>query len=185
MAHSAQYEYVSRVRDKFPDRFKNCKVVDCGSCDINGNNRWAFEDFKYLGIDVGSGPNVDIVSPIHKVRLKEPADVAISTECLEHDMHYKESIQNMYDMIKPGGLLLITCATTGRGEHGTLRTSPGCSNTSQVEGEWSNYYKNLTEEDFRECLDFDESFSEYEFEVNAAACDIYFWGIKNGTSEDN
>ena len=74
---------------------------------------------------------------------------------------------------------MITCATTGREEHGTRRTTPSNSRTSELEGGWSDYYKNLTEEDFRECLDFDESFSAYEFEVNAApVCDIYFWGIK-------
>lgn len=177
MAHPQQAEFVKKVKERFPERFTNCKVIDCGSWDVNGNNRWAFTDYTYTGIDIAPGNNVDLVSPIHEAQVEELADVVISTECLEHDMHYPASLQKMHEMLRPGGLLVITCATTGRPEHGTRRTS-ACSQTAKLEGEWSDYYKNLTEEDFRECLDFDDSFSEYEFEINPGPRDIYFWGIK-------
>jgi len=44
---------------------------------------------------------------------------------------------------------------------------------------WDNeYYKNLTEEDIRECINIDDSFSEYEFEVETNHCDLFFYGIK-------
>jgi hypothetical protein len=44
---------------------------------------------------------------------------------------------------------------------------------------WDNdYYKNLTEIDIRKCIDIDNIFSEYEFEVEYNHCDLYFWGIK-------
>jgi hypothetical protein len=35
-----------------------------------------------------------------------------------------------------------------------------------------------TEEDIRECIDIDNSFSEYEFEVETNHCDLFFYGFK-------
>jgi len=44
---------------------------------------------------------------------------------------------------------------------------------------WDNeYYKNLTEEDIRECIDVDLYFSQYEFEVETNHCDLFFYGFK-------
>jgi hypothetical protein len=42
---------------------------------------------------------------------------------LEHNKYRKESLQNMYDLLEDRGVLVLTCATTGRAEHGTTRTS--------------------------------------------------------------
>ena len=38
--------------------------------------------------------------------------------------------------------------------------------------------KTLTESDIRECIDVDDIFEEYEFEVDTNHCDLFFWGIK-------
>jgi hypothetical protein len=44
---------------------------------------------------------------------------------------------------------------------------------------WNNdYYKNLTEEDIRKCIDIDDKFYLYEFEIQPDHCDLYFWGLK-------
>ena len=92
-----------------------------------------------------------------------------------------------YRILKPGGMFLFTCATIGRPIHGTAsleeeskkkfpkwKTMPNV-----VKENWDNdYYKNLTEEDIRECIDIDNSFSEYEFEVETNHCDLFFHGFK-------
>ena len=53
MAHQAQRDFFLKVRDKFPDKFQNCYVLDIGSLDINGNNKYLFSgDFLYTGVDV-------------------------------------------------------------------------------------------------------------------------------------
>ena len=45
--------------------------------------------------------------------------------------------------------------------------------------DWDNeYYKNLTEEDIRECVDMDKVFADCYFEVEEDHFDLYFWGIK-------
>jgi hypothetical protein len=74
-------------------------------------------------------------------------------------------------------LFLFSCATTGRPEHGTRRTSPQDSPfTSQIE---NDYYMNLTEADVRTAIDVDKYFSEYEFFArDVHPNDLYFWGVK-------
>lgn len=178
MAHEAQRKFCERVQARLPEYFQGTAVLDCGSQDINGSNRDLFSDAAYVGVDIGPGKNVDVVSPIHE--LLYPAaqfDVVISTECFEHDQHYAASLQNILRMLRPGGLLVFTCATTGRPEHGTRQSYPESSPlTVQVEG-WSDYYKNLTAEDVRAAIDMSE-FEAYEFETEETAHDLYFWGVK-------
>ena len=46
MAHREQQDFISSVRDRFPEKFKGVRVLDIGTLDINGNNRFAFEDYE-------------------------------------------------------------------------------------------------------------------------------------------
>ena len=177
MAHKEQKEYCTNIKNQFPNYFQNKKVLDCGSLDINGNNRYLFDNCEYIGIDVGHGKNVDIVSSIHEYEgMDNEYGFIISTECFEHDMHYRDSLHNIVRMLKPGGMFLFTCATTGRPEHGTKRTSP--RDAPLLEGEWSDYYKNLTEQDIRDVLNIEEIFSEFKFEIHSGHKDLMFYGIK-------
>jgi SAM-dependent methyltransferase len=179
--HDSQVNFCRTIREKFPLYFINQKVLDCGSLDINGSNRHLFINCQYLGIDIGAGRNVDVVTPIHLYKAKDNTyDTIISTECFEHDMFYKESLQNICRLLKPNGLFLFTCAGIGRPEHGTPRTTPKDSpftTTSNIE-EWQTYYKNLEEKDIREAIDIEQIFVKHEFSTNKEPSDLYFWGIK-------
>lgn len=176
MAHQQQKEFCLSVQHKFPDRFTDCDVLDVGSLDINGNNRYLFFDYKYTGIDIGEGNNVDIVCKAHEFKTDKKFDIVISTECFEHDIHYKESIRNCIGLLKQGGLFIFSCATTGRPEHGTSRVADWASPYSHLQ--FNDYYKNLTEQDIREILPIEDVFESFEFSVNEESCDLYFWGIK-------
>ncbi len=173
MAHSEQVQFCEYIKNKFPNYFKNKIVLDCGSLDINGNNRYLFEKCSYTGIDLIAGKNVDIISPVHKLNyIDNLFDVIISTEMLEHDEFYDRSLLKMLDMLNTNCLLILTCATIGRQEHGTINNLPECSPAT------TNYYRNITEQDIRFCLDVDNKFKEYEFITNVKNNDLYFWGIK-------
>jgi hypothetical protein len=179
MSHKEQIEYCLSIKSRFPSFFEGKKVLDCGSLDINGNNRYLFESdgWSYTGVDIGEGLNVDIVTPTHQLAMAdESVGFVISTEMLEHDMYYEDSLNAMVRILKPGGMLLFTCATTGRAEHGTRRTTP--TDAPLLEGEWSDYYKNLTEKDIQDISGFLESFECFEFEVQPDHNDLGFWGIK-------
>jgi SAM-dependent methyltransferase len=182
MSHVQQQQFCSTIKARLPQYFYNVIAVDVGSLDINGANRALFEDSLYLGVDLAPGRNVDFVARGHELALPDDSvDTVVSTECFEHDMFYPRTIQNIYRILKPGGLLVFTCATVGRAEHGTRRSLPQDAPLLATQGEWGDYYKNLTEEDIRSALDIDASFSEYEFQVNDESHDLYFFGIKRGT----
>jgi SAM-dependent methyltransferase len=177
MAHAEQQDFLTHVRDKFPNMFKNCRVLDIGSLDINGNNRYLFTNYEYIGLDIGGGKNVDFICRGHEYNDDKLFDVVISSECFEHDEFWKLTFKNAIKLLKSNGIFLFTCATIGRPEHGTKRTTPNDSPfTSNLE---YDYYRNLSEEDFREVINFDDVFSEYNFETRLTwPQDLYFWGIK-------
>lgn len=183
MAHVQQAEFCLSVSKTFPAYFSERIVIDIGSLDINGNNQYLFSNCLYLGVDVAPGRNVDFVSPGHALGLpNESIDTIVSTECFEHDQYYERTLKNIIRLLKPGGMFLFSCATTGRPEHGTRRTTPHDAPLIQGFDEWSDYYKNLEESDIREVIDVDSVFSKYAFSSNDETHDLYFWGIKAGQS---
>lgn len=175
MAHYEQEQFCISVKEKFPEKFINVSVLDVGSLNINGNNRYLFNKYNYIGIDIGPGNNVDVICKGHKYISNNQFDVVISTECFEHDEFYPLTIKNMYKLLKSGGLMLFTCATDGRAEHGTRNKAPWAAPFVSCS---TNYYRNLTEQDIRQIMDFDANFSQYEFSKNIDHFDLYFWGIK-------
>lgn len=180
MAHKEQKDYFLEIKKKFPQKFKDTKVLDIGSLDINGNNRHLFEDCEYLGLDIAEGKNVDVISLAHEYNDADSSyDVIISNDCFEHDMFYEKTFKNIVRLLKKEGFFLFTCKTTGSGEHGTLRTDGGFSSPLTIKfPEWANYYKNITEDDVRNSIAVDEIFSAYEFSTLNETKDIRFWGIK-------
>jgi SAM-dependent methyltransferase len=177
MAHSQQQQFMESVRDRFPHKFSGVRVLDVGSLDINGNNRFIFTDYQYIGLDIGEGKNVDVVCRGHEYKSEEPFDVTISSECFEHDEYWVLTFTNMVRLTKEDGMVVFSCAS----EHGTRRTSPNDSPfTSQIE---NDYYKNLNKEDF-EHFPLSEWFSEWEFIENRNPDDLYFWGIRNNNKID-
>lgn len=182
MAHQQQIDFCISVKKLLPIFFKNKFVLDVGSLDINGNNQYLFDDCLYLGIDLLPGKNVDLATKGHELNLPDASiDVIVSTECFEHDQFYALTLNNILRMVKPGGLFIFSCATTGRPEHGTRRTTPADAPFTHEFGEWSDYYKNLEEDDIRDVLDVDSIFEKYDFSINLETFDLYFWGVKKGT----
>ncbi len=188
MAHIEQHEFIYKIKNKFPDFFTNKKVLGIGTFDVCGTESSYFDKCDYKGIDLGPGDGVDIICPAQDYDAPdETFDSIISCECFEHNPYYKETIINAIRMLKSGGFFIFTCATTGRPIHGTeylekekkkqykeWKTMPNV-----IKENWdNNYYKNLTEKDIRECIDIDNLFIEYEFEINNEHNDLYFWGIK-------
>jgi SAM-dependent methyltransferase len=172
MAHPAQIWICENVKKQFPNHFKNVSVLDIGSLDINGNNRYLFENYTYTGVDLASGPNVDVISRGHLYKSEKQFDVVISTECFEHDEYYDLTIKNMYKLLKSGGLFVFTCAAPGRLEHGTT------INSSHSSPFTNDYYKNLSAEDIKKIIHVDNLFSEYNFFQRDDINDLYFYGIK-------
>ena len=182
--HIQAIDFTLFVKKILSEYFLNKVVLDVGSGDINGNNRFLFENCQYHGNDVIEAKNVTIVSKTKDLPFKDSSfDTIISTECFEHDPEYKESFIAIYNMLKPDGLFFFSCASTGRPEHGTRRTSPSDSyGTIGNLEHMSDYYKNLTEIDLNEVLPLNIMFSVWDTYYNSETRDLYFVGIKKGNS---
>lgn len=174
MAHPEQQFFCQQVRFFRPEHFRNKRVLDVGSQDVNGNNRGLFEGGEYLGIDVGAGPNVDVVCPAHLFSDPQGFDTVVSTECFEHDEHWQSTLWNIATrLLLPGGLFFFTCAAPGRPEHGTRRSSPESSPFT------TDYYRNLSASDIRSVLPVEVLFVEHGFQERQGwPQDLYFWGVK-------
>lgn len=183
--HIQARDFTLFVKEIFPHYFIDKKVLDVGSGDINGNNRFLFENCEAHGNDVFPARNVTIVSKTKDLPFEdEYFDTILSTECFEHDPEFRESVLKIYKMLKPNGLFCFTCASTGRPEHGTRRTSPQDSyGTIGDLDDMTDYYKNITEKDLNEVLDLKEFFSVWDTYYNSDSKDLYFLGIKKGDGQ--
>jgi len=182
--HQQAKDFTLFVKKILNQWFINKHILDVGSGDINGNNRFLFENCHYEGNDVIHAKNVTIVSKTKDLPFADNTfDTIISTECFEHDPEYKESFNKIYKMLKPDGLFCFTCASTGRPEHGTKRTSPRDSyGTIGNLKDMSDYYKNLDEKDVNDVLHFNTLFSVWDTYYNSDSKDLYFIGFKKGVS---
>lgn len=169
MAHPEQQNFCLSVKEQHPEFFHGTRVIECGSRNVNGSLRVFFEECDYTGIDCMEGDGVDVVSLIHEYNSEELFDVVCSAEALEHDPFLEDSISNMVALLRQGGLLFITCAGEGRGEHGT--TASG-----EVWGPDSNYYKNVSLTKLVRLVS--ASLVRLYIEYNEGPKDVYLWGIK-------
>lgn len=173
MAHPEQRDFFSKMRSRFPEAFNCSSVLEIGSLNINGTVRDFFKAENYLGVDVAEGAGVDLVIQGQDIDAADDwFDCVVSAECFEHNPYWVETFANMVRM--SNRFVFFTCATEGRAEHGTTRTTP---QDSPLTLDW-DYYRNLTEDDFRAHFNFDDLFEDYGFEVNAVSHDLYFYGIK-------
>jgi len=151
--------------------------------DICGNNRFLFDSLlnrnKYVGIDLFDGKNVDIVGRAHEIlathNFEGEIDVIVSTEALEHDATWKETLMAIYSKVKNGGMILLTAAGEGREEHGTHGHNEYGSPATL------DYYNNITF-DMMTSVYKPNMFSTFHLEYNEKAKDIYFYGIKKDNS---
>ena len=163
--------FIQRVARKFPDSFMGKDVLEIGSLDINGSVRQFFESCNYVGCDLGVGKGVDIIAHGHMLDYEDNHfDTSISCECFEHDEHWKETFANMVRMTR--NLVIFTCASTGRAEHGTTEHNP------QDAPFTNDYYKNLTQKDFEDVFNLDKLFKEYMFSYEPSSHDLYFYGVR-------
>lgn len=182
MSHIQQKEFVAEVKFKLPEFFNNKKVLEVGSLNINGTVRDMFHNCDYIGIDLDEGADVDVISSGQDYDAPDDFfDVICSLECFEHNPYWYETFLNMMRMCRPGGLVFFTCATEGRLEHGTSRTTPADSPFTVSNG-W-DYYQNLTEKDFTDKINLEEHFKYYYFSVNNESHDLYFYGILKNEDE--
>ena len=137
--HQECFEYVARTLPI--DITKKTKIVEFGSCDVNGTVRPLIGQAEYIGIDLVAGPNVDIVMDCREYL--GHADIVLCLEVVEHEKDLDGVIQTIVDTMEPEGLALITCATNPRPPHSAVDGGPVRT------GEW---YKNISPSAMRKAV---------------------------------
>jgi hypothetical protein len=176
--HKEVIQFVRGVKQMYPNHFKQkngrrIQVLEVGSLDVNGSVRKYFDVRKedYIGIDVNEGKGVDKVIRIHEYKLPYSFTTIISTEMLEHDKYWEDSLIQMFHNLRMQGLLVLTCAAPNRKEHGTIGTTPQDSPFT------TDYYRNISIADFSRVLP-PKLFNPYYIEVIRDGKDLVFYGIK-------
>lgn len=182
--HKQVKDFIKYVRKEtsskygFRSFFRNKKVLEVGSANINGSPRKYFLWCDYVGVDILGGKGVDVVVDFTdsyevfcKLQRDRGYDVVISSEMLEHCMGWQKALENMYFYLKKGGLLIITCAAPDRYPHGIVDAHPEDSPAT------TNYYCNISTDDFRKVLPHD-LFTHYTLMYGRGKNDLYFYGIK-------
>lgn len=179
MSHPEQLGFFSLIADHNRHLLSDGRVIEIGSYDVNGGVRGIIGEVKeYVGVDLAEGPGVDKVAYGHEVDHADGYfDAAVSGECFEHDPHWADTFTNMVRMTRPGGLVAFTCASKGRPEHGTRRSDLHESPGTQAQG--LDYYRNLTEDIFRQQVDLDRDFDSYRFWYMPTSFDLYFAGVRS------
>lgn len=176
MAHTEQHVFLNLLKEHLSEYFSGKRVLEVGSWDKNGTCRSLFDKCDYIGIDIAGGQGVDLVCRGEEFGAPSNSfDVALSLECFEHNIYWVLTLANMIRVLKPGGLLVMTCAGVGRMEHGTPRMSPADSLTAGQFG--SSYYRNLTPADILK-TGLLKPFSQYWLAQNWRSRDTYLVLIK-------
>ncbi len=92
----------------------NAVVLDFGSYDHNGSLKPIFSRYKYIGVDIEHGPNVDLVIQGRKTPLLDNSiDVITSSSCFEHDEMFWVTFLEMCRLVKPNGFIYLNAPSTG------------------------------------------------------------------------
>ena len=174
--------FFKSVIDLFESHFEG-SVLDIGSNDLGGGPHLLLKSREYIGVDLGPGKNVDLISGGQDVELPSNYfDVVMSSECFEHNPYWRSTFHNMVRMAKPGGLVVFSCAGIGRQEHGTSRSYAELSPLAIQIGQ--EYYGNVSKRQVKAIMD-EFAFSIFDLFENHVTCDLYFAGIKKpGKSSD-
>jgi SAM-dependent methyltransferase len=167
--HPSIQHWVGTVREQHPAHFADgCRVMEYGSRNINGTvRRWFSNPSEYVGIDAYAGPDVDVVGVVHEYEPEQTGfDVVITTEMLEHDPYWKDTLNHAIRHLREGGILMITCAAPKRAPH------------HHEDSPTPGYYGNRSVEDIRTHLEANADWAHLDVHLRRNDLDLHAYGVK-------
>lgn len=164
--HAEAMNWVKSCREKFSVSPED-RILEVGSYNHNGTVRDLFSDSNhYLGVDIISGPCVDIVGDINNEEFRESLlwlyngfDIVVSTETLEHTP-WKPLMSSMIKMLDTKSeklYIVLTCAGDNRPAHsfdGNQRLRPGEWYQNVNKGELLSFVTEELNKKFEETHEF-------------------------------
>lgn len=118
--HQSSFDKMAEFRRKYlaGREGEPLTVLDLGSQDINGSYRSLFEiaNWRYLGVDMSAGPNVDIVltDPYDWREIEaETADVIVSGQTFEHTEFFWLTMQQIARTLRQNAIVCILAPSSG------------------------------------------------------------------------
>lgn len=111
--HQSSYEHMRTFRNSLGE---SGKILDVGSQDLNGSYKELFKDWEYVGLDIISGKNVDLITsnPYSWEELEDESfDVIISGQTLEHVEFPDKVFAEIYRVLRPAALCCIIAPSSG------------------------------------------------------------------------
>jgi hypothetical protein len=113
---------IAYLHDKVAEHVKHIgnfgRTLEIGSFDVNGGVADLFEN--YTGTDMRAGPGVDVVVNSHDiVDVFGPRrfDTIVWLESAEHDEAFWLTMENINQLIKPAGYLIVSAPTISYPNH--------------------------------------------------------------------
>lgn len=115
--HNSSFEHMRRLVEGYLDRGRGLNAIDIGSYDVNGSYRVLFDapGWRYTGVDLESGPGVDVVlkSPYTLPFPSASVDLVLSGQAFEHVEFFWLTWLEMLRVLKPGGLVFLIAPSRG------------------------------------------------------------------------
>ena len=115
--HDNNRKWLDNLKDDYSNNFIGAKVLEIGSKDWNGSVRAWCNKSNYYGIDIQEGRFVDEVVTAKDFNSSGDFDTVFSFSVLEHDFEWKQSLANIANCLKRGGMLFMCWGAEGNVEH--------------------------------------------------------------------
>lgn len=165
--HDSVRNWIRELVNNNPAWFEKRRVLEYGSMDVSAtplpqwNCRQFFTDCDYVGVDWRAGKCVDVACRMHEYE-GDPFDTIISVSTAEHDAHVEKSVARCWELLKPGGVFVLTTVNSHCGPH------------CQEAGE-EGHYRSI---ELPEAKGWVEGFMPQDHFIEEVGEDIRFWAVK-------
>jgi len=109
--HKTSYMEMEKFVEDYLDEDVQLKIIDIGSYDVNGTYKTLFnkKNWSYVGLDMGPGPNVDVVSadPYRYPFDDKTFDVVIAGSTIEHVEDVQKFVIECARILKDEGIMCM------------------------------------------------------------------------------
>lgn len=164
--HEAAFSAVGRFVSDLGLRGMTGMGLDLGGRDVNGTVHGLFPGVVWTVLDIEPHHSVDIVADVTTWEREGEYDIVLSTEAIEHIAQWPRIIDAGYDVLRPGGYMIVTGGSTGRGPH-------SCTGVVPVPA--GEHYGNVAPDDL-ERVAKEVGFTDIHVEYNPEPhYDVYMW----------